>query len=262
MPANRSDYDHKRRRNDRPGYSDTVRSTIITGASRGLGAALVDECLLAGDRVLALSRRFRDHPPADGSLSGRPPPDRLVLRPADLADPASLPTAAELATFLGRDPASAIMLVHNAGVFEPFGPIGSLDAAAVRTAVAVNLTAPMLLTNTLLSCPLRDRQLTVVYISSSAAHQVGGGRSVYGSTKRAGELFFETLAMEHQDDPRVRVIIADPGIMDTDMQATVREHALHDAYFPGRERFIARHQRGELPSPARVARQLLTSWRQ
>ena len=80
---------------------------------------------------------------------------------------------------------------------------------------------------------------------------------MYGSTKRGGEMFFASLDDERAADDRVRVVIVDPGIMDTDMQAVVREHARADAYFPGRERFIERYERGELPSPTDVARRII-----
>ena len=80
---------------------------------------------------------------------------------------------------------------------------------------------------------------------------------MYGSTKRAGEMFFESLDDERSPDSKVRVVIVDPGIMDTDMQANVREHARQDLYFPGRERFVDRYDRGELPSPVEVARKII-----
>lgn len=226
---------------------------MITGVSRGLGAALFDGFCDAGDRVLALGRRFTESQRAEQ----RSDPDRIRLRVTDLASCASLPSVDELAAFVTGGPPE-VVLVHNAAVFDPFGPIGALGAAGIAAAVAVNLTAPMVLTDALLACPLAaGRRLTVGYISSAAAHRVDGGRAMYGSTKRGGEMFFETLAAEHHDDPAVRVAVIDPGIMDTDMQAVVRRHAREDEYFPGRERFIERYERGELPSPVDVARRVL-----
>jgi NAD(P)-dependent dehydrogenase (short-subunit alcohol dehydrogenase family) len=70
-------------------------------------------------------------------------------------------------------------------------------------------------------------------------------------------MFFESLADERGTDARVRVLIVDPGIMDTEMQVNIRAHAREDAYFPGRERFIDRYDRGELPSPVDVARRII-----
>jgi benzil reductase ((S)-benzoin forming) len=70
-------------------------------------------------------------------------------------------------------------------------------------------------------------------------------------------MFMECLAQQHADDPSVRATVVDPGIMDTDMQAVIRAHALAGTYFPDRERFLARHERGELPSPEIVARRII-----
>jgi benzil reductase ((S)-benzoin forming) len=241
-----------------------VRSVVLTGVSRGLGAALFDEFVAAGDRVVALGRRFTD---AQRALAAAQP-QRIRLRETDLADPASLPSATELASLLAEaDPAAEVVLVHNAAVFEPFGPIGRLDPAAVISAVNVNLIAPILLTNSLFSADRippdnpdvrpSGRPVKVLFISSSAAHKVGGGRSVYSSTKRAAETFLASLSAEREFDPQVHVVIVDPGIMDTDMQSGVRRHAREDAYFPGRERFIERYARGELPAPAEIARKIM-----
>lgn len=243
-----------------------VRSIVLTGVSRGLGTALFDEFVAAGDRVVALGRRFTDAQRALASAH----PDRIRLRETDLADPASLPDATELADLLADgDPAVELVLIHNAALFEPFGPIGTLDPAEVMVAVQVNVIAPMLLTNTLFSAAqtppespeirMPGRPVTVLFISSAAAHNVAGGRSVYSSTKRAAETFFASLAAEREFDPHVRVVVVDPGIMDTDMQSVVRRHARDDVYFPGRERFIERYERGELPAPAAVARKIIAA---
>jgi NAD(P)-dependent dehydrogenase (short-subunit alcohol dehydrogenase family) len=248
-----------------PGWpAGTVRSVVLTGVSRGLGAALFDEFVAAGDRVVALGRRFTEEQRALASAQ----PHRIRLRETDLADPASLPSATELTELLAAgDPAAAVVLVHNAAVFEPFGPVGTLDPAGVISAVNVNMIAPILLTNMVLSghgipsggpdVRISGRPLKVLFISSSAAHKVAGGRSVYSSTKRAAETFFASLSAEREFDPQVQVAIVDPGIMDTDMQSIVRRHAREDAYFPGRERFIERYERGELPAPAEVARKII-----
>jgi NAD(P)-dependent dehydrogenase (short-subunit alcohol dehydrogenase family) len=221
--------------------------------SRGLGQALFSEFHRAGDRILALGRRFSAEQRAAADAG------RIVLRTTDFTVPSALPDLAELRAFLDGHEHREIVLVHNAAVFEPFGRVGQLAPADLVAAVAINLTAPMLLTNSLLAVRAPDEPVTIVHISSSAAHNLGGGRAIYGATKRAGEWFCQTVLEEHGEDPTVRVVIVDPGIMDTEMQAGVRRHAREDAYFPGRERFLLRHERGELPSPSRVARSIITS---
>jgi benzil reductase ((S)-benzoin forming) len=134
-------------------------------------------------------------------------------------------------------------------VVEPVAPIGQLPAGAVTTAVGVNLTAPILLTNAFVAARPPSEAARVLFISSGAAHRALEGWSVYSATKRGAEMFFDALAVEHPD---VYVANVNPGVMDTGMQA-----ALRGAEFPDRERFVGLHERGELPAPADVARRII-----
>jgi benzil reductase ((S)-benzoin forming) len=224
---------------------------IITGVSRGLGSAFFDEFRAGDDRILALGRRFTDAQHA----AERTQPQRIRLRQADFAYPSTLPAAAELASFIHG--AGDVVLVHNAAVLDPVGAIGTLAVDEVQAAVAVNLTAPMLLTNAVMAAAGGQREITVLFISSGAARHNVAGWAVYSATKLAGESFFEALAAQHAGDPRVRVANVNPGIMDTDMQGRVRQHARRDVYFPERDRFLGLHERGELAAPAEVARRIL-----
>jgi NAD(P)-dependent dehydrogenase (short-subunit alcohol dehydrogenase family) len=228
-----------------------VRSVIITGVSQGLGAALFDEFLSAGDRILALGRRFTDAQ----HVAERTRPQQVRLRQVDLVYPAALPTAAELSSFVHD--AAELVLIHNAAVLGPVGAVGTLSPQEIQTAVTVNLTAPMLLTNALLAADTTRRGLTVLFISSGAARRRIEGWAVYGATKLAAESYFDALAAEHEGDARIRVVNVNPGVMDTQMQERVREHARRDGYFPERERYLERHDRGDLAAPATVARSIV-----
>jgi benzil reductase ((S)-benzoin forming) len=218
-----------------------VRVSIITGVSRGLGAELMAQLHQRGDRVVGIGRD-------PGRLTA---PDRVLLREADLADPDTLPDPAEIAAWLAD--ASAAALIHNAATVEPIGAVGDLSPDQLATAVAVNLTAPMLLTNAFLAALPPDLPATILFVSSRAAHAPIEGWSVYGATKRAGEVFFGALATQLAGNGRVRVAIAQPGVMDTGMQSTIRRVAGAGGWFPDAERFVTMHERGELPAPAEVA---------
>jgi NAD(P)-dependent dehydrogenase (short-subunit alcohol dehydrogenase family) len=222
-----------------------MRYVVITGVSRGLGEALLNQLLTTPDTtVLALGRSFTD---AQRAAVGQ----HLILRGCDLADPDGLPGLEELAELLSD--ATEVVLLHNAATVEPIGPIGQLDPDDVSQAVAVNLTAPMLLTNTLIAAlPPDVRRVRVLYVSSGAAHRVIDGWSIYSATKRGSEEFFTHLAEQYAEDDRFSVAIVNPGVMDTDMQSTIRT-----AHFAGQERFIELYERGELPAPAVVATKLI-----
>lgn len=219
------------------------RSVVLTGISRGLGAALFDIFVGAGDRVLGLTRTIGDRQRALALAY----PGQIKLRETDLADSGLLPTPAEIAAFL--DGASRPTLIHNAAVVSPIGPVGKLDPVQIETAVNTNMLAPILLTNAFLAAlPADAPRIDILFITSGAARRVIDGWSVYGSTKAAGENFFEAVTEQFAHDPRVHVSVVNPGVMDTGMQALIRL-----AEFEGHSRYQRLHERGELPDPADVA---------
>lgn len=232
-----------------------MRTVVLTGVSRGLGEALFTQLNERGDAILAIGRRFT---PAQESAAASSN-GRIRLHHADLSEPDQVPGAEVLAAFLAGPQAGSgpLALVHNAAVVEPIGSVGQLSSAEVQRAVTVNLVAPMLLTNAFLTARAGRRPARLVFISSGAAHRVVGGWAVYSATKRGAEMFFEAVADEYRDDPGLRVATVNPGVMDTSMQAAIRAAATSSGYFPDRDRYLALHERGELPDPAGVARRII-----
>jgi benzil reductase ((S)-benzoin forming) len=234
--------------------SETSQTSVITGISRGLGAALFAELRRRGDRVIGIGRSFSEQQRA----LARTEPDRVMLREADLANPATLPGQDDLASLLAG--AGVAALVHNAAVVEPIGAVGDLPPDRLATAVAVNLTAPMVLTNAFLAALPAGSTATILFLSSGAAHRLVGGWAAYGATKRGGEAFFEAVAAQVAGAGLIRVANASPGVMDTGMQAAIRDAAAGPAWFPDRDRFVALHADGELPDPATIARKLVAEY--
>jgi NAD(P)-dependent dehydrogenase (short-subunit alcohol dehydrogenase family) len=226
-----------------------MRSVVLTGVSRGLGAALFDHLADRGDRIFAIGRRFTEEQLALAAAE----PNRITLDEAELADPTTLPLPDRLRDFLrgggSQSGDDESVLIHNAGMVEPIGPIGELRDTAIVTAAGVNLIAPMLLTDAFMAARPERAATRVLFVSSGAAHRVIEGWSVYSATKRGAEMFFDALAVEHPD---VYVANVNPGVMDTGMQTAIR-----GAEFPDRERFVGLHERGELPDPAEVARRII-----
>lgn len=214
---------------------------VITGTSRGLGAALVDQVLGEPDaRVLALARGFTAEQEAN---------PRVTPYACDLADLGALPGRAELAGFYSGARETALVL--NAAVVEPIGPAVRLDPAAVERAVAVNFTSALLLTSAALAARPDGVPMKIVFVSTGAAHHVIDGWSVYSATKRGAEEFFTHVTAEWAHDPGVTVSVVNPGVLDTGMQAVIR-----GADFAERDRFIRRHAEGELRPPAHVAKEI------
>ncbi|MGA8114292.1 MAG: SDR family NAD(P)-dependent oxidoreductase [Actinocatenispora sp.] len=228
-----------------------MTATVLTGVSRGLGEALFDGLDRRGHRILALGRTFS----AAQRRLANAEPDRVGLWAVDLAAAEPAVDSEAFAEFLGEDETEPAVLIHNAGSVEPVGAVGTLDARRVASTVRVNLIAPMLLTDAFLAAAGCNRPVRILFISSGAARRVIGGWATYCATKAGGEMFFDAVAEQYADEPRVVVANVSPGVIDTDMQAVLRDS--DGVYFPEREHFVGLAERGELPSPATVAERIL-----
>lgn len=209
-----------------------MKKAIVTGHSRGLGEALANELRAAGFEVLGISR-------SSGVT-------------VDLASPQAVTSwlaSGKLAEFLAD--ASDIVLLNNAGMIEPVAEVGAQDTQETISAVNLNVTAPLLLSDAVLRARAPETPVRIAHISSGAGRRGYPGWSVYCATKAALDLHAQALASEQQ--PGVRVASIAPGVVDTNMQGTIRDAA----GFPLRDQFVAMHQAGQLTSPQEAARQVL-----
>jgi NAD(P)-dependent dehydrogenase (short-subunit alcohol dehydrogenase family) len=217
---------------------------ILTGHSRGLGAAIADALLAAGIPVLALARH------GNAELAARHP-DLLTEIALDLGDPSALASwlaSGALDQFLGDT--SDVLLINNAGTLGPVAPAGRQQAEAIIHAVSLNVTGPLLLANALAA---RPGALRILHVSSGAARDAYPGWSIYGATKAALDHHARAVAQERRPD--LRICSLAPGVVDTEMQAEVRQATPEQ--FPLVERFRALKRDGLLAAPAAVAAKLV-----
>jgi len=224
---------------------------ILTGASRGLGAALARGLLKPGTRLVTLARRTDPDLAAQANAAGV----ELEQLPVDLSDLAVAGATAErLAAALPQ--ARRYVLINNAGTVNPVANTAELtDASAIASAFNLNVTAVMLLTARFLSA-LRGQgaDVRIINISSGAGRNPNAGWGVYCATKAALDMYTRVLNAEHAAQG-VRAVSLAPGIVDTDMQATIRSS--DEASFPALARFQEFHATGKLSAPADVAARIL-----
>ncbi|SCG50428.1 NAD(P)-dependent dehydrogenase, short-chain alcohol dehydrogenase family [Micromonospora echinaurantiaca] len=186
--------------------------TVITGGSRGIGAATARRLARAGQHIALSYRRDRDAAAAvlaDLHATGV----RAVAVPADTRDPdqvaALFDAAAELGDLTG--------LVNNAGVTSPIGPFTDLDPADLREVVDVNLIGYVLCAQQ--AARRMGGGAAIVNISSAAATLGSPGEYVhYAAVKAATDTLTTGLAKELA--PRgIRVNGVAPGIIRTDIHA-------------------------------------------
>lgn len=209
-----------------------MKKAIVTGHSRGLGAALAEQLTQDGWDVLGLSR----------STSER----------IDLGDPAALIDWLDgdaLPRFL--EDATEILLINNAGLLGPVELAGRGDPAATVAAVNVNVTAPILLTDATIRHRPPGTPIRIAHVSSGAGRRPVAGWSVYCATKAAVDRHATAVAAEGLEGVRIAAVA--PGVVDTDMQATIRG----SEGFPARADFVDLKDSGSLASPAAAARAVI-----
>lgn len=216
---------------------------IITGASKGIGAALYGQLQEKGVQVIGLARTN----PADA--------EHFVT--VDLSETDHLESVMFRIVQEHFEQAESFTLINNAGMVEPIGLAGALDAKALETAITVNLTAPMILSNAFIAALKTFRgPKRILNISSGAGRNPYTGWSVYCTTKAGLDHYSRVVALEQKEEEyAVEIVSIAPGIIDTGMQETIR--ASDEKDFPLLERFIDYKEQGALSSPAETARKLI-----
>ncbi|RDI63113.1 NADP-dependent 3-hydroxy acid dehydrogenase YdfG [Nocardia pseudobrasiliensis] len=183
--------------------TDSKPTALITGASRGLGAAIARE--LAPTHRLLLGARSVD------SLT-----EILAELPQATGWPVELTDYEAVA--LATGPIERLdVLVHNAGVAGDLGPIADSPVRLWRETLEANLIAVAELTRLLLPA-LRAAKGHVVLINSGAGLRANPGWGVYAASKFGLRAFGDALRLE---ESALRVTSIHPGRIDTDMQRAI-----------------------------------------
>lgn len=218
----------------------TTIKAILTGHSRGLGAAIAADLAARGIPLLALSR------------STTAATEGVEQRALDLSDSAALAAwlaGGELQAYVAG--ADTVLLINNAGMLQPVGPIAGHGPAAIARAISLNVAAPLMLSSAVAASDVAERR--VLHVSSGAGRNAYPGWSVYCAGKAA--LDHHARAAAQDNTPGLRICSLAPGVIDTDMQAQIR--ASDVASFPLKAHFEALKRDGALASPEDCARRLV-----
>lgn len=194
---------------------------IVTGASRGIGAAAAFVLAKAGAAVALVARdgkrasQLADEIVATGG--------QAVASACDVADYQSVQTMVDDTE---RQLGSIEILINNAGMIEPIGLLAGSDPAAWRRSIEVNLLGAYHTLRAMLPRMLEAGKGTVINLSSGAAHRPLEGWSAYSAGKAGLAMLTDAIALEC-GDAGVRVFGLAPGTVDTDMQATIRASGIN-----------------------------------
>ncbi|HRO10410.1 SDR family oxidoreductase [Amaricoccus sp.] len=197
------------------------KSVILTGASRGIGAAAAEAMAAEGARLLLLARS------AEG-ITGlatylRRSGAQAEAMTCDVAEWTQVQAAVARAhEAFGRIDA----LVNNAGVIEPIGPLAAADPRAWAHAADVNFKGVFFGTRAVLPGMRAQGSGTIVNLGSGAAHNPLEGWSQYCSAKAAAAMLTRCTHLENRGRG-VRVFSLSPGTVATDMQRTIRASGIN-----------------------------------
>lgn len=221
----------------------STTTTVVTGASRGIGAAV------------ARAGRERG---AVVTIQRTPGPSGTTHVAADLLDPAA--ARAALRQALDRPAATAvdgdrIVLVHAAATIAPIGFAAEVDPDAYSRAFDLDVRAAVVVgAAALASLAGRPGRRQVVQLTSGAAGSVYPGWSAYGPAKAAVDHWVAIVGEEQRRRGGVEVLAVAPGVVATEMQEVIR--ATEVEHFPRVGKFRDLHARGDLRDPDDVAAEL------
>ena len=185
---------------------------LVTGASRGIGAAMARRFARAGARVSVAARS------ADGLAVLVDEVDATSF-PTDLLDPDQVDA---LIPRVETEVGPIDVLVNNAGVAAT-GWHHVAEPADIRSVVRLNQEVPLVLTRAVLPGMLERRRGHLVYTSSLAGTGGFPGLAAYGATKAGLMNFTAALRMELKDTP-LRTTVVAPGPISTDMWDQVEDN--------------------------------------
>jgi NAD(P)-dependent dehydrogenase (short-subunit alcohol dehydrogenase family) len=188
----------------------TGRTALVTGASRGIGAATATALDRAGARVALVARSREGLTEIARGLEHQP-----IVLVADLSDAsASASIARQSLDQLG----AVDILVNNAAMAARLDTVDT-DAALVDRMLAVNVRAPLLLIAALIPSMLQRGTGSIVNLSSVSGLVGTPRRAVYAASKGAIDAATRSLAIE-LGPSGIRVNAVAPGVVDTALWAS------------------------------------------
>ena len=213
------------------------RLALITGASRGIGAAVAKAYAAEGAHVILVARTTGALEEVDDAIKEQGGGGAATLVTMDLREFAAID---DLGGQIFQRWGKLDILVGNAGILGDLSPVGHIRPEVWQRAFDVNVTANYRLIRSLDPLLRQSDAGRAVFVTSGAAHSLPPYWALYSSTKAALEALAQTYARETRKT-NVRVNLVNPGPTRT---------ALRAAAFPGEEP-------GQLPPPEHVAETLI-----
>ncbi|SEP64712.1 NADP-dependent 3-hydroxy acid dehydrogenase YdfG [Loktanella sp. DSM 29012] len=194
-------------------FDMTGKTALITGASRGIGAAAARAFAAAGANVVLVARSRENIVEIAGEIG-----EKALAVPCDVSRYWEVEQAvgAAIETYGAID-----IIVNNAGVIDPMGALSSTDPEAWSKAIDINLKGAMHGIRAAMGPMIAQGSGTIITVSSGAAHNPLEGWSAYCASK-AGAYMLTQVADRESRGKGLRVMGLSPGTVATDMQKDIK----------------------------------------
>ncbi|MCI0533160.1 SDR family NAD(P)-dependent oxidoreductase [bacterium] len=219
---------------------------IIFGTTRGLGEALFRHASRFDKNEFTVINRVRiSHLPSNAN--------GVML---DLSKSIRIKKLDTIFQKISPRTYSAIFLINNAGTVDPIGTVGTLSPDDMNKAWRTNIINYSIITNDFIrrTASIKGTSKKILNISSGAAVSPTSGLGMYCGAKAALEMLTECIFLEQAKTRQVQVLAFRPGVMDTDMQRTMRGASKKE--FDRVVVYRALAKKGALISPKSVAEKI------
>ncbi|MFV0643461.1 MAG: SDR family NAD(P)-dependent oxidoreductase [Sphingomonadaceae bacterium] len=187
---------------------------LVTGASKGIGAATAIALAQAGAHVILTARNAKALEEVEDAIHNNG--GTATIAPMNLTEPDAI---ARLATAMAERWSKLDLLVLNAAYLPMLGPVTQIEADAFNQALTTNVLATQALLATFDPLLKRSDHGRVIGLTSSVAQNARPYWGAYAASKAAFEVLLDSYAQEVERISDVRVAIVDPGATRTDMRA-------------------------------------------
>lgn len=194
------------------------KTVLITGASRGIGAAAAYAFADVGANVALIARSTDEIAEIAGKIG-----EKALAIPCDVARYSDVAAAvsATAQTFGGLD-----VLINNAGVIDPIGHLQDTDPATWARTIDVNVKGVMHGMHTVMPGMIAQGHGTIINISSGAAHGPIEGWTAYCSSKAAVYMLTRGADKEAREKG-LRILGLSPGTVATQMQRDIKASGIN-----------------------------------
>ena len=200
---------------------------LVTGGGRGFGRAIAQRLAAEGAQVAVMSRSRAELDEVVQAITGAGGAAMAVT--GDVTSAADIDAAVSA---VESNFGTVSLMVNNAGIPGPFGPIWEVDAEQWWQAQAIHIRAPMLFMQRVIPAMLKAGKGRMVCVSAIASRLVAANLSAYCTGKIAQNRVVAEAAAELADTP-IAVFAIDPGFVFTKLAHETMTSEAAQKYLPG-----------------------------